>query len=1155
MSSPKWVLVISLVLVTTTVALLVRMAFDWFVGPAPAFLIPFFLPVVAVALYAGTRWGLLTTILNTALVGYFFTPPVYSFAILAFEDQLRVGSFVGLGVAISGITGKLRHYRQLAEQNAMALASRKDELEVEVAWRREAERKLELRVNERTAEIDAQKRLLDAVLDCLPVAVIIADPTGKYVRFNRASYEICGAEPQAAGIVDYPAWVGYWPNNGRRVEPTEWPLNRAVLRNESCTEEILIERFGDQSRRTVRISAAPVRGLDGTVIAGVVTGVDVTEQNQLVDSLRESERRFRAVFHTQFQFIGLMSTDGVLVEANQTALAAAGVLEETVVGKPFWETVWWTHDTVQQQRLREAILCAAAGRPDRFEASHPRADGSIMWVDFSLTPYRQDGKVVLLIPEGRDITERKLDEAAFRTSEERFRAAMEGSLDSVFFLTADRDATGAIKDFRFAEVNQRGCELLNSTREQVLGHRLCELLPVNRDGGFFDKYVRVLETEQPLEEEFMLGASDGLNANWLRHQVIRGGDGVTITTQDITARKQVEAELLLSEARFKMLAGDAPVGIFETDAHGNCLFVNSRWCTLAGMTQDAAMGKGWVDALHSDDRDRVFREWSSATENRCEFLSEYRFQTASGNVTWLSGNAVALRDAIGVVVGFIGTVTDITARKLAEAELRLSEERFRRLVDGVSNHAIFMLDTNGHIISWNPAAQKIKGYTAEEILGKHFSIFYTPRDVFAMHPQNELAIAMAEGRYQEEGERVRKDGSLFWADITISALHDEAGKLVGFVKFAFDITQRKRSTELITALVESSSDAHLIFNREGIIECNQAAVNMMRMSSKKELLLKHPAEFSPKFQPDGRNSIEKSIEMDALARKNGFHRFDWIHTRADGEEFPCEVTLTPIQLESGDALLVVWHEISERVRFQAQLQTANGQLSLINEELTQFAYIASHDLKAPLRGINSLADFVIADCKDILPEESIKHLQMIKKRIFRMQQLLEDLLEYSQVGHDTGSTRKVNLNCVIQSAIELCEIPANIKLEFIGDDTEFETWVTPLETCIRNLIGNSIKHRDHPGGRVRIETKQSVNFITFSVCDDGRGIPVEHHERIFRMFEALKRRDEVEGSGMGLAVVKKTVEAIGGSVTVESPNFWGGCTFHLHWPNGPRVST
>lgn len=134
-------------------------------------------------------------------------------------------------------------------------------------------------------------------------------------------------------------------------------------------------------------------------------------------ALQESERRFRAIFNLQFQFIGLMSLDGVLLEANRTALVATGATPEEVIGKPFWETKWWLHDPAQQRRLQEAAALAAAGQQVRFEATHPTTDGALMWVDFSLTPFRDEhGNIVLLIPEGRDITERKRIEETIRAS-------------------------------------------------------------------------------------------------------------------------------------------------------------------------------------------------------------------------------------------------------------------------------------------------------------------------------------------------------------------------------------------------------------------------------------------------------------------------------------------------------------------------------------------------------------------------------------------------------------------------------------------------------------------------------------------------------------------------------------------------------------------
>ncbi len=151
-------------------------------------------------------------------------------------------------------------------------------------------------------------------------------------------------------------------------------------------------------------------------------------------------------------------------------------------------------------------------------------------------------------------------------------------------------------------------------------------------------------------------------------------------------------------------------------------------------------------------------------------------------------------------IGLRGIATDITERKRAEEALRESEERFRLLVEGVRDYAIFMLDPAGHILSWNLGAQRIKGYQAAEILGKHFSIFYRSEDVRSGKPERALTIAAAEGRYEEEGWRARKDGTRFWANVLITPLYDELGNLRGFSKLTRDITERRRAQESLREL-------------------------------------------------------------------------------------------------------------------------------------------------------------------------------------------------------------------------------------------------------------------------------------------------------------------------------------------------------------------
>src|ERR1051326_5917220 len=173
-----------------------------------------------------------------------------------------------------------------------------------------------------------------------------------------------------------------------------------------------------------------------------------------------------------------------------------------------------------------------------------------------------------------------------------------------------------------------------------------------------------------------------------------------------------------------------------------------------------------------------------------------------GTRFWVNTVITALRNPDGSLRGFAKVTRDLTKRREAEEQVRQSEEMFRLLVANVQDYAIFMLDPNGYIASWNAGAHRIKGYTAEEIIGKHFSIFYPEEDIRSGKPPRELQIARDYGVYEEEGWRLRKDGSRFWANVIITAVHDETGRLRGFAKVTRDITERKQAEETQRALLQ-----------------------------------------------------------------------------------------------------------------------------------------------------------------------------------------------------------------------------------------------------------------------------------------------------------------------------------------------------------------
>jgi signal transduction histidine kinase len=215
--------------------------------------------------------------------------------------------------------------------------------------------------------------------------------------------------------------------------------------------------------------------------------------------------------------------------------------------------------------------------------------------------------------------------------------------------------------------------------------------------------------------------------------------------------------------------------------------------------------------------------------------------------------------------------------------------------------------------------------------------------------------------------------------------------------------------------------------------------------------------------------------------------------------------------------------------------------------LEDFAYVASHDLKAPLRGIDNAAKWLEEDLHG-LSDESRTMLELMRSRINRMEKLLDDLLTYSRTGRDETVVRETNVEDMIGNIIEVLGPPAHIKVRVEGELPIIVTASAQLEQVLRNLINNAIKHHDKQNGEVVISGGRSGDLLEFVVRDDGPGILPEFHGKIFQLFQTLKRRDGVEGSGMGLAVVKKLVEQQNTTITVHSQGDGKGAEFRFRWP-------
>lgn len=264
-------------------------------------------------------------------------------------------------------------------------------------------------------------------------------------------------------------------------------------------------------------------------------------------------------------------------------------------------------------------------------------------------------------------------------------------------------------------------------------------------------------------------------------------------------------------------------------------------------------------------------------------------------------------------------------------------------------------------------------------------------------------------------------------------------------------------------------------------------------------------------------------------------------TSADLEQRVEERT-AELQTVNGDLGL----EIMARKHAQDLVEKTAEELSRANIELERFAYVASHDLKAPLRAIENLSTWVEEDLGDKLEGPSREHMDLLRGRVGRMEALLDGLLAYSRAGRLRAKPEPVDVAELLRNISDLLGPPEGFAIDVRGDLPRFETARAPLQQVLLNLITNAIKHHDRPNGRVEVAVGDKDPFYEFRVADDGPGIPPEFFGKVFEMFQTLKSRDEVEGSGMGLAIVKKVVEGCGGRVAVESAG--RGTTFRFTWP-------
>ncbi|HXT16364.1 MAG TPA: PAS domain S-box protein [Gemmatimonadaceae bacterium] len=514
--------------------------------------------------------------------------------------------------------------------------------------------------------------------------------------------------------------------------------------------------------------------------------------------------------------------------------------------------------------------------------------------------------------------------------------------------------------------------------------------------------------------------------------------------------------------------------IFALDPAGYILSWNAGAERFKGYKAEEIIGKHFSIFYPRDLVEQGFPQFELLTAaNTGRFEDEGWRIRKDGSRFWANVVITALRDRNGKLLGFGKVTRDLTERREAEEALRESEERFRLMVEGVKDYAIFLLDPTGLVTTWNDGAERINGYRAKEIIGQHFSKFYPQVDKDARKPARELEIATRTGKYEEEGWRVRKDGSMFWASVLITAIRNRAGELIGFAKVTRDLTERHASEQ------RALDDARRVATEQGARLAAEARAAELREVTDR---LKRQTE-----------------ELEARTREaeEARHRADDARRRADE---------------------------ANRVK-------------------SQFLAAMSHELRTPLNAIGGYADLINMGLSGPVTARQKDQLERIKRSQAHLLGIINDILNFSRIeaGQLSYDLAAVPIQEVVSSVTHMISPQALAKgIAFVdaGCDEGLTAWAdrAKVEQIVLNLLSNAVKFTPS-GGTITLSCiLDAAQRVSISVRDTGIGISNEQIETIFEPFVQVGRTltASAEGTGLGLAISRDLARAMGGDIVVTS---------------------
>ena len=596
--------------------------------------------------------------------------------------------------------------------------------------------------------------------------------------------------------------------------------------------------------------------------------------------------------------------------------------------------------------------------------------------------------------------------------------------------------------------------------------------------------------------------------------------------------------------RFETTLASIGDAVIATDAEGRVTFANKVALHLAAWSETEIAGQ------HLDEVFRIVNEYSRQKvespvarvlrEGAIVGLANHTVLLArDGTEVPIDDSAAPIRNRSGAIQGTVLVFRDITERRRAEAARNLLSS----MVES-SGDAIFSNDLNGIVTSWNQAAERIFGYSAGEMIGKPISLLNPPGE-----PDDTAQILeqIRRGERIEQHQTLRRtrDHNVIHASVTISPIYDASGAVTGASRITRDITAEVQAKEdlaeereRLRVTLNSIGDAVITTDHHGrVTYLNPVAENLTgwpgRDAAGKPLdeIFRIVGEETREVVENPALRVLKERRMVGLANHT-------VLIASNGCESAIDDSAAPIRNSRGEIIgvVLIFRDITERRASEKQLLAQTSELRRANEELSQFAYVVSHDLREPLRTVVNFSELLVREQAIAPGSDAATYAKFILDSVHRMEVLLNDLLAYSQLGgpHEQPHCR-IDMNRIVEEVRRNLEaMIAETGAEVVaGDLPEVFGYETQLLEVLQNLISNAIKYRSDRPPRIQISAWREESDWVFSVRDNGIGIAPEYRQMIFGVFKRLHGR-EVPGTGIGLAICSKVVERHGGKIWVES---------------------